>query len=100
MNKLKVLMCFFMVLATVLGIYGQGISYYVSSNLISVSPVILLSIITFISMALFILTPILSYFSKDEVSNRKKLEPYVTINNILGIPVSIFSLFVLIMWWG
>ncbi|WP_426351045.1 hypothetical protein ACPWSR_07425 [Alloiococcus sp. CFN-8] len=100
MRKLKVLMCCSMVLATVLGIYGQGISSYISNNFISVSPVIILSISTLLSLALFIFTPILIRAAAKELSKKKQLDPYVTVNNIVGIPVSIFSIFVLIMWWG
>lgn len=100
MNKLKIFMCCRMILATVLGIYGQGISYYIGTNIISVSPVILLSIITFISITLFISTPILNKVSNNQVNMNRHLTPYITVNNIIGIPVSIYSLFVLIMWWG
>ncbi len=96
MNKRKILMCFFMALATVLGIYAQGISYYISTNIISLSPVIFLSVITFISIGLYILVPIIGKVS----NNEKQFALCVTVNNIIGIPVSIYSLFVLIMWWG
>ena len=99
MRKLKILMCSFMVLATVLGVYGQGISYYVSTNIISVSPEIILTIIALLSLALFISTPLLSKLVTKDVNKEKEIEPYVTVNNIIGIPVSIFSIFVLIMWW-
>lgn len=99
MRKIKSLMYSSMILATILGVYGQSISYYISRNIVEMSPVYYLTILTSISLLLFLATPILAYkFNK----NNKQINFAITvnINSFIGILISAWSLFVLAMWWS
>jgi membrane protein YdbS with pleckstrin-like domain len=90
-----------MIMALVLGIYGQSITYYINENIIEVSLVYCLTALTITSILLFVIPPILAYkLNKKRQIEKKELDIYCGLNLIIGIFISIWSLFVLIMWWG
>jgi hypothetical protein len=90
-----------MIIATILGMYGQDISYYIDEKIDVVSPVYCLTILTVISIFLFLVIPILIYkFTKIPKFEKESFNLYLIINGVIGIPISFFSLFVLAMWWG
>lgn len=84
-------------LATTLGIFGQGISYFINDNIAKTHPIYYLTI----SMILYLTVPLFAYISFE----RKKIEKdkfvsYLAVTCIIGIPTSFWSVFVLAMWWG
>lgn len=88
-----------LVIAIVLGVYAQGITYYIDEYIISMSLGILIAIITIVSLALFIIpTIIINKNYKKTGHIDKAMKVYMAINAIIGIPVSAFSIFVMIMW--
>lgn len=90
-----------MVIAIVLGVYAQDITYYISKNVINIPLGLCIAIITIISLSLFIVpTVIINKNNKNTGSIDKAMRIYLTINAIIGIPVSAFSIFVMIMWQG
>ena len=102
-EKLKSLFYLYiaMIIATLLGVYGQSITYYIYENIAKISLEYCITVITMISISLFILPPILIFKSnrKDGITN-KKFDIYYIINIMIGGTTSTFSLFVMIMWWG
>lgn len=88
-----------MILATILGIYGQDIAYFLNRTVVTVSPVYFLTIITAASVLLFLVTPVLVY-KLNINSDIKRYAMTVGVNFLISIPISLWSLFVLIMWWG
>ncbi len=87
------------ILAAALGVYGQWISYYITEIIVEISPLYYLTTITMISILLFLATPILAYtLNKDSEKNSFAIPN--GINGCIDIPITFWSLFVLVMWWG
>ena len=101
-KRFKFFICANMILATIIGIYAQSITYYiVGDSLARVSLLYLLTLLTAISIILFLATPILIYvFIKKTATKKQVFIPYIIANILIGILTSMFSLFVLIMSWG
>lgn len=90
-----------MVIAIVLGVYAQDITYYINENVINISLSLCIIIVTLISLLLFIVPSVLVIRSNRGKSETDKImKIYLGINALLGIPISAFSLFVMIMWQG
>lgn len=101
MKKLKIIIFLSIIIATVLGIYAQDISYFIDGNLMDISLIHSITIITVVSMLLYLATPILVYkHTKKQKTPKKNLSFYLWANSILGIPISAWSFFVMVMWWG
>ena len=85
------------IIASLLGIYGQDISYFIYNNIGKFPLEYCITVITITSIILFIIPHILSlrWNARD-----KKIELYYIINLLAGGTISVFSMFVLIMWWG
>ncbi|KMT22504.1 hypothetical protein CLCY_10c00490 [Clostridium cylindrosporum DSM 605] len=74
MKKIKFFIYGSVVLATILGVYAQDISYYMSSNFEKIYPLYCLTVLTLISITLFLVTPILmSKFIKKNRIEKKKI---------------------------
>lgn len=88
-----------LIIATVLGIYAQSITYYITRNIIGLPLGLTIGIITVISYALFI-GPAVKINNDNKKSGKSdKIDKiYLTLNAIIGIPISAFSFFVMIMW--
>lgn len=104
-KKCKFFICVNIILATIIGVYAQGItSYVVGDYLLSISGfyyIYPLTILTVLSIVLFLTTPILIYrFIKKYSIEKQIFTSYLIANTLIGIPTSIFSIFVLIMSWG
>ena len=90
------------ILATIIGIYAQDITYYiVGDTLARTSLLYCLTIVTVISIVLFLTPPLLIYngIKKSKLSKRVFIK-HLMANALIGSLTSIFSVFVLIMWWG
>lgn len=87
-------------IAGILGIFAQDISYFLFKNL-SIPLMVGLFVPTLLSLTLFILPPIFIYKSnKIREINRKGFNVYLAINAILGLLISSFSIIVFIAWLG
>lgn len=88
-------------LATLLGIFGQSLSYLLYEHIAEVPPIYYLSALTGFSIFLYLMSPLSSYilFKKKKI-RKEDLATNISINVILALPTSLWSLFVLIMWWG
>ncbi len=87
-------------IAGILGIFPQDISYFLFKNL-SMPLMVGLFVPTLLSLTLFILPPIFIYKSnKIREINRKGFNVYLAINAILGLLISSFSIIVFIAWLG
>ncbi len=90
----------FTLIAGILGILAQDISYFLFKNL-SIPLMVGFFVPTFLSLILFILPPIFIYKSnKIREINRKGFNAYLAINAILGLLISSFSIIVFIAWLG
>ncbi|MFC9601824.1 hypothetical protein ACFTQL_29470 [Peribacillus butanolivorans] len=101
MMKANVLILGSIILATILGIFGQGISYFMNENIAKIYPVYYLTGLTMISVFLYLVTPVLTYISiKKQKIEKDKFGVYPLAICAIGLPTSLWSLFVLAMWWG
>ena len=83
-----------LLIATLLGIYGQDLSYYFNDRFPEIELATAITVITFLSIGLYIIIPsFLLIF--------KKMRGVYLIGFVLvGIPISIWSFFVWAMWMG
>jgi len=95
--KANILIFTFLFLATSLAIFGQDISYLMDKNLIRLNPIYYLTAITSLSIFLYLITTVFTY-----IINKKNNNLYVYFFVVLGFSlfVSLWSLFILAMWWG
>ena len=99
--KINILAYLSMIIATILGIKAQSITYYISDNIINVDLLYCLIIITIISILLFWVPQTLIYKWNKEVENKNRgLSIYLGINLLVGIIVTPLSLVILIAWLG
>lgn len=90
-----------LILATILGIFGQDIAYFISGNIVEVPTIYCLTVLTMLSVFLYLLTTLLTYiFVKKQQIKKNYLRTYITVICIFGLYISYWSLFVLAMWWG
>ena len=100
-NKIMFCMYTSIIMALLLGVYGQDISYFIDANIFSLSPVYYLTDITMISIILFLMPyMIITKLNKKLETEGKQLDLFFVINSLVGIITSVWSLFVLIMWWS
>lgn len=84
-----------------LGFYAQDVAYYLEENFISINVTYILTAITILSILFFIVPHLLVYNSNRKNKNEKiSYTVYFYINILTGVFTSVFSLFVMIMWWG
>ena len=95
--KANILIFTFLFLATSLAIFGQDISYFMDKNLIRLNPIYYLTAITSLSIFLYLITTVFTY-----IINKRNSNLYVYFFVVLGFSlfVSLWSLFILAMWWG
>lgn len=98
MKKVKLVTFVSFILAFILGVWGQGIAYFLRDSIVDILPIYYLTAITIISIILFIISFFLTFYLY-ETDNKKALL-YQLVILIVGGLTSFWSLFVLIMWWG
>lgn len=99
MNKTDFIIIGNIVIATVFGLYAQSISYFIHNLVPSVSLVYALALLTAISVSLYIMTPMLTFMFIQKLKlNKNRFIPYLVIDAVFGLPITIYSLFVLVMW--
>lgn len=87
-----------LIVATILGIYGQDISYYLNENFPKIGITIIFTIVTFLSIGLYIIIPVLLFNLKN--LNKVLFKTYLIANVVLGFPISMWSIFVWAMGMG
>ncbi len=82
------------------GVYAQDIAYYFENHLFYQDPLKTLIIVTITSISLFLISFVLNTI----LLSIQKIKPRIYIilliaNVFIGFFVSLWSLFVLLMWW-
>ncbi|MFS0824724.1 hypothetical protein [Bacillus sp. 1P02SD] len=101
MNKGHIVIWILMIIATVLGIYGQSLAYFLENIINTDNVVYYLTAITVLSILIYLVTPLLAYLMiKFEKIDDRFILLYILIFGMIGIFVSLWSVFVCVMWWG
>ncbi|KOS71507.1 hypothetical protein AEA09_00400 [Lysinibacillus contaminans] len=101
MEKSNILILGSLALATIFGIFGQGIAYFMNDFIASIAPVYYLTGLTFTSVFLYLVSAVITYVAgKKDMLGKLETDIYFPIIGLLGIGTSLWSLFVLAMWWG
>lgn len=101
-RKFEIFTSINIILATIIGIYAQDITYYIVGDTLTTTALLYcLIIVTVISNVLFLTPPLLIYngIKKSKLSKRVFIR-YLMVDTIIGSLTSVWSLFVLIMCWG
>lgn len=101
-KRFKFYICVNIILATIIGIYAQDIaSYVIGDSLSGYLYLQWLTILTVISIVLFLVVPILIYkFVEKSALEKQIFTLYLIANSFIGILTSMFSIFILIMTYG
>ncbi len=101
-KRFKFFICGNIILATIIGIYAQDIaSYIIGDSLSGYLYLYWLTVLTVISIALFLIVPIFTYrFVKKSATKKQIFTLYLIANSFIGISTSMFSIFVLVMTCG
>ncbi|WP_138420833.1 hypothetical protein [Aquibacillus sediminis] len=87
-----------LVIATILGVYAQDISYFLNDTYSVIEATTFITLVTFISIGLYIFIPLQFVFQNND---KKKLFAFYLITSaLIGIPTSLWSIFVWGMWMG
>lgn len=90
-----------LILATIFGTFGQTISYFINENIAELSPIYYLTVLTITSVFLYLVSAVLTYFStKKQIIDKNNWGIYFFVIGLIGVPISLWSLFVLAMWWS
>ncbi|MCT1902708.1 hypothetical protein [Oceanobacillus sojae] len=101
MKKSNMIILGSFILAVVLGIFGQDFAYFLNGIFPGSYPIYNLTILTLISIILFLNSLVMICFQyKKQRMNKEKLGIYIALFVIAGLLTSWWSLFVLIMWWS
>jgi hypothetical protein len=89
------------ILASFLGIFGQGMAYYFNENFFRISPLFYLTLLTIVSLILYITSILLTFilYMKREILS-VDFWTYFSLIGFIGLFISSWSIFVLAMWWG
>jgi|SRR5690554_6192660 len=87
-----------LIIAVIFGIYAQDLSYFLIDLQPNIDINIFMSLITLTSIGLFIAIPILSFFSKHV--EKVMFAIYFVVSFAIGIPISLWAIFVWLMGLG
>lgn len=87
-----------LIVATILGVFGQDISYYLNAQFPIIKLITSLTFVTFLSIGMYIIIPVLLFISKKVKKELFKISFIVCIS--VGLPISMWSFFVWAMWMG
>ena len=102
-KRFKFFVCVSIILATIMGGYAQDIAYYIVGNSPNTTQIYLnlLTILTVLSVGLFVVTPIGIYIFIKKTSVDDLILNLCLIADIaIGALTSVFSIFVMAMSWG
>lgn len=101
MRKANIIIFGSLILATIFGIFGQGMAYFLKENFVEISPIYYLTVLTIISIFLYLSCFVLTYLQyKKQRINKGRLKIYFSVFGCISLLTSCWSLFVLAMWWG
>lgn len=89
-NDINIFILVIVVLASITGVFGQSMAYFMNSNFVSLAPINYLTALTVISVVFFIFSFILAL---KFISNKV----YSLLIAVVGACISIWSLFVLLL---
>ncbi|MBM7541987.1 hypothetical protein [Amphibacillus cookii] len=89
---------FCLIIASFFGLYGQDLAYAINEYVPTVTLTTAITLVTFTSIGIYIMIPLICWISK--YVKRREFMIITRINCILGLPISIWSLFVWVMWMG
>lgn len=102
--KFKWFIVISVILASIIGIYGQSITYYIVDNILGrdvFSLVGCLTILTLLSVLLFLIPAILIWVGiKKSKLSKQVFSKYFLTDVTIGCFISLWSILVLIAWWG
>ena len=101
MKKLTAWVVSSFTLATILCIFGQGMAYFLSENVVEIAPIYYLTALTILGISLYAVTAVLIFFlfkKKEFVSENREI--YFMILCITAPSASAWAFFVTVMWWG
>ena len=85
----------------VLGVFGQDMAYFLSENFAEVHPIYYLTVITSLSILLYVSSLVLNFiFYKRQNMKWGKISPFISMLFIIGMFTTYWALFVVAMWWG
>lgn len=101
LNKGHFFIWILMIIATALGIYGQSFAYFLVDITNTAKAVYYLTTLTVFSILIYLVIPILAYWLiRLEKIHDRFIPLYILIFGMIGISVSLWSIFVCVMWWG
>ncbi|XID93878.1 hypothetical protein ACF3MZ_04950 [Paenibacillaceae bacterium WGS1546] len=101
MVKSNILIFGSLTLATILGIFGQGITYFINDTFVEIDLISCLTILTVTSILLYLAAVLFAYIAgKKKMIDKNKIRRYFPIIGSIGTLTSLWSVFVLAMWWG
>lgn len=101
MKKTTIILWILFMFSIVFGLFGQGIAYFLNDTMYQIHPIFYLTIVTFVGIVFFLLSCMLLYVqSKKGLIKEEVFHALLTLFLATGIAVTLWSLFVLIMWWG
>ena len=88
-------------LATFLCVFGQGIAYFLNEHLMPATPIFYLTVSTVLGLFLYVAAGLLLFqlFKSSKFASNNR-EFYLLILFTVGPSAAIWSLFVIVMWWG
>ncbi|GKU82574.1 hypothetical protein [Niallia sp. NCCP-28] len=96
--KAKIILLGGLITATLLGIFGQDIAYWFE-NIVNIDALYNLTIITVLSISIYLITILLAYVFFKKI-NKQIFYSYIAIIVLIGLLTTLWSIFVLAMWWG
>ncbi|MFG6147622.1 hypothetical protein [Halobacillus sp. B23F22_1] len=101
MSKTNAIIFSSLILATIFGIFGQGMAYFLKEKVVEIPPIYYLSGLTILSVILYVSGFVLTYIQyKKQKIDMDKMGVYFSLFGFIGLLTSGWSLFVLAMWWG
>ena len=90
-----------LILASILGVFGQSIAYFLNDNFLKSYPIYYLTVLTITSIFLYVSSVLLIYIQyRQGKFVRNTLNISLSLMVIVCLPIIFWSLFVLAMWWG
>ncbi|PYF08447.1 hypothetical protein [Ureibacillus chungkukjangi] len=89
-------------IATIIGIFGQNMAYFLNENLIEAAPIFYLAVVTILSLVLYIIYFVLvaRYYRKQRLVDMSLMTYLYVMGCFVSLLTICWSLFVLIWWWG
>lgn len=89
------------ILAVIIGVFGQDFAYFLNWISDDLEPVYNLTVLTVISVSLFLIAILMTCFQyiRGKIGT-KQLGLFMFLSLIVGLVISGWSIFVLAMWWG